>query len=125
MDALKSRPEVCGVPGSRRLCSISPEGAPRALRASTTIYRVNEAPDVPIGSPIELTERQTVILNIIKTDVTITSRRLSQKIGVVERTIKRDLADLQKKGLLKRIGGRKVGHWEIEGSNTRLGLSDE
>ena len=87
---------------------------------STTIYRVNEAPDVPIGSPIELTERQTVILNIIKTDVTITSRRLSQKIGVVERTIKRDLADLQKKGLLKRIGGRKAGHWEIEGSNTRL-----
>ena len=86
---------------------------------------MNEAPDVPIDSPIELTERQTVILNIIKTDVTITSRRLSQKIGVVERTIKRDLADLQKKGLLKRIGGRKAGHWEIEGSNTRLGLSDE
>ena len=32
---------------------------------------------------------------------------------VVERTIKRDLADLQEKGLLKRTGGRKDGVWIV------------
>ena len=40
-------------------------------------------------------------------------RRRSLKGLVVERTIKRDLADLQEKGLLKRTGGRKDGVWIV------------
>lgn len=61
----------------------------------------------------ELPERQAVIMSLIREDVTITTTEMSQKMGVVRRTIMRDLADLQQKGLLKREGGRKDGKWVL------------
>lgn len=86
----------------------------------TTIYRMgpesdngNVPKDVPKDIIDKITERQRIILSIIRLDDTMTSREMSQKIGVVERTIKRDLADLQEKGLLKRTGGRKDGVWIV------------
>ena len=36
------------------------------------------------------------------------------KTGVSERTIKRDIAYLQSIGLLRRVGGRKEGHWVLD-----------
>lgn len=39
---------------------------------------------------------------------------MSTKTGVNEKTIRRDLADLQNRGLIVRVGGRKNGHWEIK-----------
>lgn len=36
-----------------------------------------------------------------------------QKIKVSSITVKRDLADLQAKGILTREGGRKEGRWVI------------
>ena len=38
---------------------------------------------------------------------------LSVVLSVVKRTIERDLADLQKKGILIREGNTSAGHWEI------------
>ena len=37
----------------------------------------------------------------------------AQQMSVVKRTIERDLADLQKKGILIREGNTSAGHWEI------------
>ena len=34
-------------------------------------------------------------------------------LSVVKRTIERDLADLQKKGILFREGNTSAGHWEL------------
>ena len=50
---------------------------------------------------------------MIASDVRITIENLSGKMSVNERTIRRDLSDLQEKGLLKRVGGRKDGHWVV------------
>lgn len=61
----------------------------------------------------ELSERQRVILAMIESDVRITIENLSGKMSVNERTIRRDLSDLQEKGLLKRVGSRKDGHWVV------------
>lgn len=61
----------------------------------------------------ELTERQIVILNLIKQDETITSSVLTQKAGISQRTLMRELATLQEKGILAREGGRKEGKWVI------------
>lgn len=65
----------------------------------------------------ELTERQTVsqtvILNLIRQDETITSSVLTQKAGISQRTLMRELATLQEKGFLAREGGRKEGKWVI------------
>ncbi len=53
------------------------------------------------------------ILALIKVDGYITIPELSQKIGVTERTIERNLQKLQQENLLKRVGGAKGGHWEV------------
>jgi len=44
---------------------------------------------------------------------TITVPEIARKIGVSERTIKSDIADLQAKGILTHEGGRKDGRWVI------------
>jgi ATP-dependent DNA helicase RecG len=74
--------------------------------------------DIPI---IELTERQRVILELISADPTLSAKALSEKMSekmsekssVNERTIERDIAKLKKLDYLRRIGGRKDGHWEV------------
>lgn len=53
------------------------------------------------------------ILALIQKDEYITIPELSQKIGVTERTIERNLQKLQQDKLLKRVGGAKGGHWEL------------
>lgn len=45
---------------------------------------------------------------------------MSQKIGMVTRTIQRDLASLQK-GILTREGGRKDGRWVILKPQAKIG----
>lgn len=84
---------------------------------TTTIYRMADSEDVTkdVTKDVleELPERQAVIMSLIREDVTITTTEMSQKMGVVRRTIMRDLADLQQKGLLKREGGRKDGKWVL------------
>lgn len=62
----------------------------------------------------ELTERQQVILNLIKEDPSLSANEMSQKTGMTSRTIQRDLALLHEKGILYREGGRKDGRWVIK-----------
>lgn len=67
----------------------------------------------PKDDPKELTERQKVILNLIRDNSGITIQEMTQKTKVSEKTIKRDIRQLQDWGLLSRSGGRKIGHWEV------------
>ncbi|MBO7589310.1 MAG: DeoR family transcriptional regulator [Bacteroidaceae bacterium] len=53
------------------------------------------------------------MLDLIKSDDLITIHQMTQKINVSEKTIKRELAFLQEKGILTREGGRKEGKWVI------------
>ena len=62
----------------------------------------------------ELSERQLLILNMIKLDDTIKTHDLTQKTGMSQRTLMRELAALQEKGILTREGGRKGGRWVIK-----------
>ena len=62
----------------------------------------------------EISDRQGFILLLIKGNDLITIQEMSQKIKVSEKTIKRELAVLQEKGILTREGGRKDGRWVIK-----------
>ena len=53
------------------------------------------------------------ILELINEDPHITQKKLSEKIGKSERTIKTRMNSLQEKGLLKRVNGKRNGKWEI------------
>ena len=50
---------------------------------------------------------------MIREDAYVTTYEMSQKTGVVTRTVKRDLEYLQSAGIIIRIGGRKDGQWEV------------
>lgn len=65
----------------------------------------------------ELTDRQLLILNILRhsvvKNVVETAVSIATKIAVTPRTVQRELAELQSLGLIRREGGRKNGHWEV------------
>jgi predicted HTH transcriptional regulator len=73
----------------------------------------DETKDVRKDVRKELSERQLIILNLIKTNVRIKIDDMSRMLKVNEKTIRRDLADLQEKGIINREGGRKEGQWVI------------
>lgn len=66
----------------------------------------------------EPSERQRIILDIIAEDGTITAQKIAQKIAqknikLGQRTLMKEMSDLQKNGFLKREGGRKDGIWIV------------
>lgn len=61
----------------------------------------------------ELTDRQRDIIRIICSDAQVTIAQMSEKTGVNEKTIRRDLQELQQRGVLMRVGGRKMGKWQL------------
>ena len=66
-------------------------------------------------SETKLTERQQKILNLVKESPTIIGKQMSEMLSVSQRTIERDLAALQKMGVLKREGKDNDGMWIIDG----------
>ena len=62
-------------------------------------------------SEIKLTERQQVILKLIKESPSITAKQMSETLSVSPRTVERDLSTLKEKGVLKRDGKDNNGVW--------------
>ena len=73
-----------------------------------TIYAPTDTPNVGDHdgdvSDTKLTERQQIILNLIKESPTITGKQMSETLSVSQRTIERDLSVLQKLSKLKLEG---------------------
>ena len=81
--------------------------------------------DVVINDGKELTERQRIILEMITLNPFLSAKEISEKISektsektsekstITDRTIEKDFAQLKKKGILQRIGGRKNGQWVV------------
>ena len=53
------------------------------------------------------------ILSALTQDGNLTIPELAALIGVTERSIERNIKNLQEQGLLRRIGPAKGGHWEV------------
>ena len=64
-------------------------------------------------SETKLTERQQIILNLIKESPTISAKQMSETLSVTTRTIERDLSLMKKAGVLKREGKDNDGVWVI------------
>ena len=69
--------------------------------------------DVVSLSQVQLTDRQKEIINLIKGNPFVSAQEMSVVLSVVKRTIKRDLATMQKKGVLIREGNTSAGHWVL------------
>lgn len=60
----------------------------------------------------------TVVLNLIAAQTDITLSEIADQLNVSYKTVQRSIANLKKKGVITRIGGRKSGYWKI--MDTRL-----
>ena len=54
-----------------------------------------------------------MILDACRETPSITIPEMAEKIGITERSIQRNIQNLQAVGLLHRVGGRKEGYWEV------------
>jgi ATP-dependent DNA helicase RecG len=80
----------------------------------TILYAAADTQNVGDMSETKLTERQQIILNLIKESPTITGKQMSEMLSVSQRTIERDLSAMQKLGALKREGNDNNGAWIIK-----------
>lgn len=63
---------------------------------------------------VPLNEREKKILKLISADANITVTEIANKLNVNEKTIKRDIAALKEKNILKREGSKKSGSWVLK-----------
>ena len=69
-----------------------------------------------INEQKELSDRQKLILDIIRANPTITFAEMTNKVGCSTSTIQREFAALSKLGIkVERAGSKKDGHWDIIG----------
>ena len=68
-------------------------------------------------SEANLTERQRLILSSIKEKPYVTEKEMSETLSVTQRTIERDLAMLQKTGIIRHEGKVNVGKWVVMKGN--------
>ena len=59
-------------------------------------------------------ENEAKIFNLISQDKNITYVELANKLNITEKSVYTNIEKLKKKGLLKRIGPAKGGHWEVK-----------
>lgn len=67
----------------------------------------------PINDPINLTERQKMILRMFSDDKDLSRERLCEKTGLSDATAKLEIAFLKKAGYLERVGSFKSGYWKV------------
>ena len=83
------------------------------------VYRI-EIPYIPTlpGIDADTTQKSTQkstlkILELIKNNPEITTQEMAETIGIIRRTVAKHIKSLQEKGIIKRIGPDKGGHWEV------------
>ncbi|MCK4614425.1 MAG: putative DNA binding domain-containing protein [Thermoplasmata archaeon] len=89
-----------------------PRKIPKTTREITD--EIENVPEMSLKCPEKVPKkRQALILEKIQEGPEITIPELASYLSVNEKTIKRDLAILKKKGIIKRVGSRRGGHWEV------------
>ncbi len=70
------------------------------------------------GSNSDTTQKSTQkstqkILDLIRVDPYVTTQEMADSIGIIHRTVAKHIKSLQERGVIKRIGPDKGGHWEV------------
>ena len=73
----------------------------------------NVPSDVPSLSPVQLTDRQRKICELIRNNPRISAAEMSPVLSVAVKTVKRDLVAMQKVGVIIREGNTSAGHWVL------------
>ncbi|MDV0441727.1 winged helix-turn-helix domain-containing protein [Methanorbis furvi] len=77
-----------------------------------THYLEDEAGTVDdVGINVGINERQ--VLEEISKNPLATAKNISQNAGITDRQVERILSQLKEKGVIRRVGSKKTGHWEV------------
>ena len=57
------------------------------------------------------------IIGYMKNEPQITIEQLAQRLEISDRAVKKNIAQLKQKGIIKRIGPDKGGHWKVKAEN--------
>lgn len=76
---------------------------------------VDDPLNVLLNDPLNvlLNERHKLLLKLINENKFITAKSLATSCAVSDKTIKRDIVFLKNKNILKRMGSKKSGYWEL------------
>ena len=70
-------------------------------------------PRVDVGINVGINEQR--VLELIRINNRITAKEIAESLSVSLRQGERIMAALKEKGLIKRVGSNKTGHWELRG----------
>ena len=62
---------------------------------------------------VELTEAETLILNLIKNDKNIKTKELVKLAKLSERYVNKIIKSLKDKNYIERVGSNKTGYWKV------------
>jgi len=85
----------------------------KVVRKGGQKRRAENTQKIPRKYPDNLTITEINILEILKTDKTLTRQVIAKKLNISPDTVKKNIAKLKQRGFLKRIGPDKGGYWEI------------
>lgn len=113
--------EPINEPNASRNGSNEPINEPRnELNASIDASDVGRGepinqPDGPASEPLkpELTEIQRQILELVRTDPSVSQQGVAARLRRGKSTIMRNMNALKSAGILRRSGSKKTGHWEV------------
>ena len=74
-------------------------------------------PQLGVEERVVTTEKSTeaIILQAMRSNPYITQKELAAKCGLTEDGVYYVVSKLRKSGVVKRVGGRKLGYWEVLG----------
>ena len=65
------------------------------------------------GHVNEHEKRKNEIIAALKDNPKLTLRQIAEKANISYRTVRREMDAMREKGIIKRIGSDKSGHWEV------------
>ena len=80
--------------------------------AKGAVQSANFALNIPVKCKF-CTLEEIAVLRVVQTNPTATQNQIAATIGKSERTVKSITVSLQEKGILRRVGGKRDGRWEI------------
>jgi len=80
---------------------------------STKVTSVNVPANAPANASVKLNKTQLAIIKVLLKDNRATYEDLAKIIGVDRTTIRRNIAVLKEKGVIRRVGEDKNGYWEV------------
>ena len=79
-----------------------------------TVYRVNGTEVGTNGTKAGIIEDvENTIIELIDQNPKVTQKKLSEKLNIPERTLKRIMTEMQEKHEIERVGSNRGGYWKI------------